>query len=290
VVKKKSLSLLRQERKLLIVPNHNISLRSQCKLLNVNRSGLYYVRKEETAYNLELMHRIDEQYTKTPFYGVPRMTVYLRSLGYKINEKRIYRLMKLMAISAVYAKKKISVANKENKVYPYLLKDLEIIRPNHVWSTDITYIRLSSGFIYLVAIIDWFSRFVLSFKLSQSLEIAFCVKALNEALEKFKPDIFNTDQGSQFTSKEFTDLLQANRIRISMDGKGRCFDNIFIERLWRTIKYEEVYLHSYNNIEEAYNYLHKYLSFYNYERPHQSLGYQSLGYKTPYEIFSKNGR
>ena len=285
MVKKKSLSLLPQERKLLIVPNYNISLRSQCKLLNVNRSGLYYVRKEETAYNLELMGRIDEQYTRTPFYGVPRMTVYLRSLGYKVNEKRIYRLMKLMDISAVYAKKKISVANKENKVYPYLLKDLEIIRPNHVWSTDITYIRLNSGFVYLVAIIDWFSRFVLSFKLSQSLEIAFCVKALNEALEKFKPDIFNTDQGSQFTSKEFTGLLQENRIRISMDGKGRCFDNIFIERLWRTVKYEEVYLHSYNNIEDAYNYLHKYFSFYNYERPHQSLGY-----KTPYEIFSENRR
>lgn len=285
MVKKKSLKLSSVERKQLIVPDCNISLRRQCELLNVNRSRLYYQKQEETGYNLELMRIIDEKYTKTPFYGVPRMTACLRKLGHKINEKRIYRLMKLMDIRAIYTKRKISLPNKENHIYPYLLKGLEIERSNQVWSTDITYIRLDTGFIYLVAIIDWFSRFVLSFKLSQSLETAFCIKALNEALEKFKPDIFNTDQGSQFTSDEFTGILQGNKIRISMDGKGRCFDNIFIERLWRSVKYEEVYIHNYSDIKEANKSLSKYFLFYNYERPHQSLGY-----KTPHEIFIENMR
>jgi Transposase and inactivated derivatives len=272
------------ERKQLIAAHEQISLRRQCELLSVNRSGLYYVKAQESPYNLELMKLLDEQYTRTPFYGVARMTAHLQRLGHQVNEKRIRRLLRLMGIYTVYPKPRTSLSCKENAVYPYLLKEVVIDAPNQVWSCDITYIRLLEGFVYLVAIIDWYSRFVLSFRLSQSLETSFCLKAVKQALEKHKPQIFNTDQGCQFTSADFTQLLLENGIKISMDGKGRCFDNIFVERLWRSVKYEEVYLNSYSDIKQANHNLAKYFNFYNYDRPHQALNYN-----TPFEIFNKTG-
>ena len=226
-----------------------------------------------------LMNQIDKQYTKTPFYGVPRITAWLKREGYEVNRKRIRRLMRVMGIEAIYPKPNLSKSLKEHKKYPYLLKGVTIEHPDQVWSTDITYIRLAQGFVYLVAIMDWHSRYVLSWELSNTLGKEFCLKALEDALRRSKPGIFNTDQGSQFTSQEFTGRLQASGIRISMDGKGRVFDNIFVERLWRTVKYEEVYLHSYQSVREALLGLKRYFRFYNRERLHSSLGYM-----TPYEI------
>jgi len=227
-----------------------------------------------------LMKVIDKQYTATPFYGVPRMTAWLKREGYEVNRKRIRRLMRVMGIEAIYPKPNLSKSLNEHKKYPYLLKGVSIEYPDQVWSTDITYIRLEHGFVYLVAIIDWHSRYVLSWELSNTLDKEFCLKALEDALRHSKPCIFNTDQGCQFTSLEFTGRLQSSGIRISMDGKGRVFDNIFVERLWRTVKYEEVCLHSYQSAKEARTGLKKYFCFYNRERLHSSLGYM-----TPYEIY-----
>jgi len=232
------------------------------------------------------MNLIDEEYTRHPFKGIVKMTRYLNEIGHKVNVKRVRRLTRLMGLFAIYPQKKnLSKANLEHKIYPYLLNNVEIIKPNHVWSTDITYIKLAHGFIYLVAILDWYSRFVLSWKIGNTLDAGFCIEALEEALMYYgKADIFNTGQGSQFTSNAFTKLLLENGIQISMDGKGRAFDNIFTERLWRTVKYEEVYLNSYQSINEAKEKLGKYFSFYNYERHHQSLNY-----KKPADIyFTKN--
>lgn len=226
------------------------------------------------------MRILDEQYTSTPFYGVLRMTAYLRRRGFKINEKRVRRLLRTMGLEAVYSKPKLSVANEENKIYPYLLKDVEIVNCNQVWATDITYIRLLKGFIYLVAIIDLFSRYVLAWEVNTTLENNFCIMALEKALNIGVPDIFNSDQGSQFTANNFTEILLNNKIKISMDGRGRVFDNIFAERLWRSVKYEEVYLHDYRSVIEAKERLGNYLSFYNNERLHQSLKY-----RTPGEIY-----
>lgn len=226
------------------------------------------------------MRILDEQYTSTPFYGVLRMTAYLRRRGFKINEKRVRRLLRTMGLEAIYSKPKLSMANEENKIYPYLLKDIEIVNCNQVWATDITYIRLLKGFIYLVAIIDLFSRYVLAWEVSTTLENNFCITALKNALNIGVPDIFNSDQGSQFTANNFTDILLNNKIKISMDGRGRVFDNIFAERLWRSVKYEEVYLHDYRSVIEAKERLGDYLSFYNNERLHQSLKY-----RTPREIY-----
>ena len=229
---------------------------------------------------LLLMRILDEQYTKAPFYGVLRMTAYLRRGGFNINEKRVRRLLRLMGLEAIYTKPKLSIADEENKIYPYLLKGLEIAACNQVWSTDITYIRLLKGFIYLVAVIDLFSRYVLAWEISTTLENNFCIAALKDALKIGIPDIFNSDQGSQFTAKNFIEVLSSNNIRISMDGRGRVFDNIFTERLWRSVKYEEVYLHDYKSVAEARENLGNYLKFYNNERLHQSLNYN-----TPREIY-----
>ena len=272
-----------EKRKLLIAPTHaNLSIRQQCELLSVNRSSLYYKEEEENNYNLFLMNLIDEEYTRHPFIGIIKMTKYLEDLGHKVNEKRVRRLTRLMGILAIYPhKKNLSKANLKHKIYPYLLKDLVITRPNQVWSTDITYIKLAHGFIYLVAVLDWYSRFVLSWRVSNTLDTGFCIEALEEAIALYcKADIFNTDQGSQFTSNDFTKILLDNGMKISMDGRGRVFDNIFTERLWRTVKYEEVYINTYSAILEAKDRLGKYFYFYDYERHHQALNY-----KKPSEVY-----
>jgi len=219
--------------------NHpEISVRRQCDLLGVNRSGLYYEPRGESAENLQLMRLIDEQYTRTPFYGSRRMTEWLRSKGFEVNRKRVSRLMAMMGIEAVYPKHKLSQPGEGHRIYPYLLEGMKVERINQVWSTDITYIRMAEGFAYLVAVMDWHSRFVLSWALSLTMELDFCLEALERALRRGRPEIFNSDQGSQFTSDKFTSKLLARQIAISMDGRGRCLDNIFIERLWRSLKYE----------------------------------------------------
>lgn len=220
------------------------------------------------------MRLIDEEYTRYPFYGVEKMTAVLRRQGHRINPKRIRRLMRLMGLEAIYPKPNLSKASKEHKIYPYLLRGVSIDRVDQVWSTDITYIRLKQGFIYLVAVIDWFSRYVLSYEFSTTLDKDFCIKALQDALKITKPEIFNTDQGSQFTSDAFTGTLKEAGVMISMDGRGRALDNIFVERLWRTVKYERVYLHNYETVREAIQDIGKYFDFYNNIRPHMSLDYQ----------------
>ena len=262
-----------------------IPIHRQCELFSISRAGYYYIPVEENRLNLELMRRIDEQYTRTPFYGVRRMMEWLIRQGYGVNRKRIRRLMRLMALEAIYPKPRLSQASKEHRKYPYLLRDLSIDRPNQAWSADITYIRLSTGFVYLIAIIDVYSRYVLSWEISTSLDKEFCLKALQKALGISTPEIFNTDQGVQFTSEDFIKILKDKGIKISMDGKGRAFDNIFVERLWRTVKYEEVYLHNYQTVKEARLNLERYFHFYNTERLHQSLKY-----KTPKEIYFKGKR
>jgi putative transposase len=264
----------------MIEPNHpELSVRRQCELIGLNRSTLYYQPAMESPLNLQLMRLIDEQYTRTPFYGWPRMTAHLRRNGYDINHKRVQRLMRLMGLQAIYPKRRTSVAAKGHKVYPYLLRNLAIVRCNQVWSADVTYIRMRRGFMYLVAIMDWYSRYVLAWKLSNTLDGRFCLDALDLALKNGKPDIFNTDQGAQFTALAFPSRLHEAEIRVSMDGRGRALDNIFVERLWRTVKYEHVYLYEYATVIELEKGLDHYFTFYNYERPHQSLSYQ-----TPAEV------
>jgi putative transposase len=249
-------------------------------MVGLARSSFYYQAAQESPKNLELMRLIDEQYMRTPFYGSPRLTRCLRLLGYGVNHKRVERLMQRMGIQAVHPKPHLSQPGKQHRIYPYLLADLSIERPNQVWSTDITYIRLRQGFLYLVAILDWHSRYVLSWELSNSMDASFCLTTLERALEQARPEIFNSDQGAQFTSQEFTGRLEAAQISISMDGRGRAFDNIFIERLWRTVKYEEVYLKSYQSVGEAEASIGRYFQFYNQERLHQSLDY-----RTPHQIY-----
>lgn len=228
------------------------------------------------AYNLELMDLLDRQYLKTPFYGSRKMTAYLCGFGHSVNRKRVRRLMKLMRLEAIYPKPNLSKRRHDHKVYPYLLKGVNIDRPNMVWSTDITYIRLRSGFVYLTALIDWYSRYVLSWRLSNCLESEFCIEALLDALDRYpQPEIFNTDQGVQFTSKNFLNPLLTRKIKVSMDSKGRALDNIFVERLWRSLKYEEVYLSEYKTVREARESIRRYFSFYNSERLHQALGYKT---------------
>jgi putative transposase len=247
----------------------------QCQLLDVNRASYYYTPLGESEYNRHLMRLLDEQYTKTPFYGSPRMTAWLQQQGYTVNHKRVERLMEVMGLQAIYPKPNLSKPAQGHRIYPYLLRDVKIERVDQVWSCDITYIRMAQGFIYLMAVIDWFSRYVLSWSVSVSMETDFCIEALERALRRGKPEIFNTDQGSQFTSDAFTGRLLKADIAISMDGRGRALDNIFIERLWRTVKYEEVYLKSYESVPEAIASLRAYLHFYNEERLHQSLGYST---------------
>ena len=248
-----------------------ISIRRQCELLGVNRSGLYYQPLGESQENLQLMRLLDEQYTRAPFYGSRKMAEWLRTQGFEVNRKRVSRLMAVMGIEAVYPKPKLSQPGEGHRIYPYLLSGLGVDRINQVWSTDITYIRMAQGFVYLVAVMDWFSRYVLSWRLSLTLELDFCIEALKCALRRGRPEIFNTDQGSQFTSAAFTGRLADAGIRISMDGCGRWMDNVFIERLWRSLKYEDVYLKGYADGREARAGIAGWIGFYNGRRPHQAL-------------------
>ena len=248
----------------------------QCELLGLNRSGVYYQPAGESEENLELMNALDRLYTEYPFYGSRRMAVVLSSQFQKpINRKRVQRLMRKMGLEAIYPKPKTTLSQDEHEVYPYLLRNFSVERPNQVWSTDITYIPMERGFLYLVAVIDWYSRYVLSWQLSNNLDRWFCLEALERALAKGPPEIFNTDQGCQFTSRDFTGKLKDVGVKISMDGKGRALDNVFVERLWRSLKYEEVYLKSYGTVREAELSIGKYWEFYNTARPHQALSYQT---------------
>lgn len=261
----------------------NISIERQCELLDLARSSYYYQPQGESDFNLELMRVMGDYHTLHPEWGRLMMTANLQRAGYLVNHKRVGRLMKLMRIRSVLPKPKLSLGNKEHKIYPYLLRDRKIETVNEVWSTDITYIPMPKGFMYLTAIIDWFSRYVLSWELSNSLENSFCIHALEAALQKAKPEIFNTDQGSQFTSYSFTKRLLSQEIKISMDGKGRALDNIFVERLWRTVKYDFLYLHAFENGKELYQGLKYYFDYYNNRRLHSSLEY-----KTPAEVYFSN--
>jgi putative transposase len=251
-----------------------LSIVAQCQLLKVARSTLYYRSAEVSTDDLAVMRRLDELYLASPFYGSRRMTAVLRRDGWGVNRKRVRRLMRVMGLEAVYQKPNTSAAHPQHKVYPYLLRGLAIERANQVWCADITYIPMAKGFVYLVAVMDWFSRRVLSWRLSIGLETVFCIEALAEAMERHgPPDIFNTDQGVQFTSAEFVGALEARGVRVSMDGRGRFLDNIFIERLWRSLKYEEVFIKAYGSVAEARRGIGGWLGFYNDERPHQALGY-----------------
>lgn len=255
----------------------SISIGRQCDLLGLNRSSYYYQPIGESSANLEIMGLLDKQYTRAPFYGVLRMHQHIRSLGHEVNIKRIRRLLRQMGLEAIYPKKGTSIGDKQHKIYPYLLKGLDINRPNQVWASDITYVQMEKGFLYLVAVIDWFSRYVVSWRISNTMEASFCTGALQDALGKGKPEIFNTDQGSQFTGLDFTGCLKANDVEISMDGRGRYLDNIFIERLWRSVKYEYVYINSIMDGKQLWHGLNEYFDFYNHRRLHQSLDYNTPG-------------
>ena len=260
-----------------------LSLRRQCQLLGLSRSAVYYRARESpetVAANLAIMNRLDELYMDHPYYGVRRMTVVLRQEGQTVNPKRIRRLLRMMGLEALYPKPRLSAPGPGHRIYPYLLRGMVINRPDMVWCADITYIRTAGGFVYLVAVMDWFSRCVLGWEVSATLDVGFCVSALKKALAWGVPTIFNTDQGSQFTSDAFTGVLRDCGVTISMDGRGRAFDNIFIERLWRSVKHEDVYLHEYADAREARTGLGRYLEFYDHRRPHQALGY-----KTPMAVY-----
>ena len=248
-------------------------------LLGLNRASLYYVPAQESAENLALMRVIDEQYTRTPFYGSRRMTADLQRQGYAVNRKRVQRLMHTMGLEAIYPRPRLSVRHADHHVYPYLLHDVVIHRPFQVWSADITYVPMRHGVMYLVAILDWYSRYVLSWQLSNTMDVAFCLTALEQALAQGRPEVFNTDQGAQFTSLAFTTRLAAAHVAISMDGRGRVFDNIFVERLWRTVKYEDIYLKDYGSVLEMEGGVAAYFWFYNHQRLHQALDY-----RTPAEV------
>lgn len=266
----------------MVDPEHRgISVRRQCELLDLPRSSFYYEPTPETEENLLLMCKIDEQYLQRPAMGSRAMTLWLVRQGYAVNRKRVQRLMRNMGLAGIARKRNLSVANKAHKVFPYLLRDLPITRVNQVWSTDITYIPVQGGYAYLCAVIDWHSRYVLAWELSNTLDAAFCVRAVERAMVQYGvPEIFNTDQGCQFTSEAFVGMLERHKVRISMDGKGRALDNVFIERLWRTVKYEEVYLRHYLSLVDAHAHLDSFFTFYNQQRPHQGLGGQ-----TPAELF-----
>ena len=261
----------------------NLSIARQCDLLLVNKSTYYYKAKGLTQGDLEIMKMIDEIYTEHPYFGARRMSKYLAPYGIMIGRKAVSRYYRIMAIEAVYPKMNLSKRNQAHKIYPYLLRGVEITGFNQVWSTDITYIRMAQGFVYLVAVIDWFSRYILSWKISISLDADFCIAALEDAIEKHgQPEIFNTDQGSQFTSKDFITVLKEHKIKISMDGKGRALDNVFIERFWRSLKQEKIYMIILNTVKEAKNAITNYMDFYNKKRMHQSLEYL-----TPEQVYFK---
>jgi putative transposase len=261
----------------MVEPESKLSVRRQCELLGINRSGLYYEPVAPDAEELALMRRIDELHLEMPFFGSRKLAQVLKAEGRRdVNRKRIQRLMRLMGLETLAPKPSTTRAAPEHTKYPYLLRTCKITRVNQVWASDITYIPLAQGFAYLVAIIDWHSRLVLAWRLSNTLDSEFCVDVLQEALWRFgKPEIFNTDQGAQFTAAAFTNVLRSAGVKISMDGKGRCIDNIFVERLWRSVKYEEVYLHAYDSLQDAREGIARYFRFYNLQRPHQALGYQT---------------
>lgn len=279
---KKKWELSDKERLKLIEPSkQNISIVRQCELLGINRSNFYYQPTPVSSEVLGLMNRIDEIYTEFPYYGSPRITAELHRRGFGVNHKAIERLMRVMGIQGIYPKKRTTIPHPDHLKYPYLLNGVHANRPNHIWGTDITYVRAQGIWFYLVAILDWYSRYVLAWKLSPVMTVDFCAAALSQALTTAIPEFHNSDQGSQFTSEEYISLLAAHpEIKISMDGRGRCFDNIFTERLWRTVKYEEVYLHDYRSEPEANGSLGKYFHVYNTKRLHQSLDYH-----TPAEIY-----
>jgi putative transposase len=282
---KKNLPLTSDDKKKLLDPEHQaISLRRQCELLGLNRSNIYYRPREASPEKRKLLRLIDEIYTRSPYYGARKIAAELNrmELGFALDRKRVGRLMEEMGIEAIYPKPKLSRSEKEHVKYPYLLKGVDIERINQVWGTDITYIPTRKGHVYLVAIMDWHSRYVVSWEVSNSMEAYFCIAALKRAFRKYGyPDIFNSDQGSQFTGDEFQKTFQmSGRVRVSMDGRGRCMDNIFTERLWRSVKYEEVYTGEYENLLQAREGLGKYLTFYNEARVHQALEY-----KTPAEVY-----
>jgi len=256
----------------MIGPSEPLSISSQCRLLDISRSSFYYKPKPMKKEDLELMRLIDEQFLKTPTWGSRSMRNYLRRLGYKINRKRVQRLMRIMGLEPIYPKPRTSRPHPDHKVYPYLLRDLTINRPNQVWTSDITYIPMRRGFMYLVAVMDWCSRKILSFRLSNTLDSEFCIEALEQALLRYgKPEIFNTDQGAQFTATAFTNVLKSHHVQISMDGRGRVQDNIFIERLWWTLKYQYLYLWTFGNGSELRQGLAQWFEFYNADRSHQAL-------------------
>jgi putative transposase len=257
----------------------------QCELLGLSRSSYYYEPATETAENLALMALIDQEYTAHPFLGSRRLTTWLREEGHEVNRKRVQRLMRLMGLEAVYPKPRLSVRGVGHKVYPYLLRGVTIERPDQVWSTDITYIPLPAGFMYLTAVMDWHSRYVLSWRLSNTLDVDFCLEALEDALSQGCPEVFNTDQGVQFTSASYTQRLEAAGAKVSMDGKGRCLDNVFVERLWRTVKYEEIYLWRHETVPALVSGLSRYFGYYNEARRHQSLDNQ-----TPAEVYGKRSK
>jgi putative transposase len=279
------------KRALIDQQSQQITQERQCELLNLCRSSLYYrprpaslQRQCQQEEDWQIMRLLDEQYTQTPFYGSRRIAVWLREQGYRVNRKRIRRLMHALGLQAVYPRPRLSVPHPEHRVYPYLLRGLKVTRVNQVWSSDITYVRLQRGYVYLVAVMDWFSRLVIEWELSITLDSSFCQEVLRRSLENGCPEIFNTDQGSQFTCSGFSSLLQQAQVRISMDGRGRALDNIFIERLWRSVKQEEVYLKEYQSPQDAALNLARYFRFYNEERPHQSLNY-----RTPASVYHQNG-
>jgi putative transposase len=258
-----------------------LSVRRQCELLGLNRSTFYYEPAVESEENLRLMGLIDKEYTEHPFYGSRRMTAWLNDdQGEKVNRKRVQRLMRLMGLEAIYPRPKLT-GGRKHKVYPYLLRGVTIDRPDQVWSTDITYVGLPTGFMYLVAVIDWHSRYVLSWELSNTLDGSFCLEALEAALASGRPEVFNTDQGCQFTALAFTSRLESAGVAVSMDGKGRCLDNVFVERLWRSVKYEDVYLRGYETVGQLRAGLSAYFAFYNGQRRHQSLDY-----RTPASVYA----
>jgi len=269
-----------ERRRIWITPQHpQLSVRRQCQLLGLAAASYYYQAEPESAENLHYLRLLDQKYTEHPFYGVRKMTVWLQQQGYAVGPKRVRRLLRAMGLMAVYPKPRLSLNPLAHRRFPYLLKGVAIVRPNQVWSTDITYIRLRGGFVFLAAVLDWYSRFVLAWELSITLEADFCVSVLERALADQRPEIFNSDQGAQFTCAQFQAPLLAAQVRLSMDGRGRAFDNIFVERLWRSVKYEEVYLKDYRTVTEARDGLDQYFAFYNEHRIHQALDY-----RTPHHV------
>jgi putative transposase len=274
-----------EQRRGLIEAGHpELSVRRQCELLGLNRSTLYYQPASETPENLELMRLIDRQYTDRPYFGSRRMTIWLQGQGHEVNRKRVQRLMGVMGLEAIYPRPKLSLPGSGHKIYPYLLRDVNIERVDQVWSTDITYVPLPGGFMYLAAVIDWHSRYVISWRLSNTLDGSFCLEMLDEALSTGRPEIFNTDQGVQFTAQAWTGRLESAGVAVSMNGKGRCLDNVFVERFWRTVKYEDIYIKGYETVPLLSAGLGEYFPFYNERRSRRSLGY-----RTPAEVY-RSGR